>query len=304
MNSSNALQEFSNAAAAAVEKASKAIVAVNARRHALSAGIHWRPGIIVTANHTVRRDEEVSILLPDGHTVDGSVVGRDTSTDIALLKIGEPLAGLASPELGDLSRLKVGNIALAVGRIEAGPRASLGAIGVVGGTWKTWQGGQIDQLIRLGFNLHPTLSGGALVDCEGNCLGMNTSGLSRTLGVAIPPPTINRVADLLLQKGYIPRGYLGVGLVPIAIPASIQSKLGLAESRGLMVQHVEPGGPAESAGILIGDVLLRLDSTPLMDVGQLLSRLTAETVGAATEATIIRAGSLIKIKVEVQERPR
>ncbi|HLI30207.1 MAG TPA: S1C family serine protease [Terriglobia bacterium] len=298
----NLLQELSNSAAAAVERASAAVVAVNARRHALVSGVHWREGLIVTANHAVRREDDITILLPDGRTAPATLAGRDPSTDLALLKVEG--AGFSLPDVGDPSKLKVGNLVLAVGRVETGPRANLGVIGLRGGPWKTWVGGQVDQLIRLGFELHPTLSGGLLSDVEGRCLGINTHGLSRSYGVAIPPATVNRVIDILLQKGRIPQGYLGVGLVPVAIPPSMQSKLGLPEDRGLMVQYAESGGPAARAGMLLGDVLVRFNNAAVTSIHQLHSLLAPEVIGAHVKATVIRAGALTGLDIPVEERPR
>lgn len=300
MGNTNILQEFSNATAAAVEQASQAVVALNSRRHMLTAGVHWREGLIVTANHAVRREGEIQALLPDGRTAAATLVGRDPSTDLALLRA--PSAGLGLPVMGDPAALKVGNIVLAVGRVETGPRASMGVVGVAGGDWKTWQGGQIDQLIRLGFELHPTLSGGMLADAAGRCLGISTTGLSRSLGVAIPAATVNRVASLLLEKGRIPRGYLGVGLWPVEIPASLQSRLALPEQRGLIVQHVEAGGSAEKAGILMGDILVRLNSKPVTGVRELQSLLSAEVVGTSAKAAVIRAGALVELDILIAER--
>lgn len=298
----NTLQELSNGVAAAVERASSAVVAINARRHALVSGVHWREGLIVTANHAVRREDNIAALLPDGRTVPATLAGRDPSTDLALLKLQGASLGL--PDMGDPAKLKVGNLVLAVGRVETGPRASLGVIGVRGGPWKTWLGGQVDELIRLGFELHPTLSGGPLTGLDGRCLGINTRGLSRSAGVAIPPATVNRVIEILLQKGRIPQGYLGVALVPVALPSPVQSKLGLREDRGLMIQHVESGGPASKAGMLLGDVLVRFNDNPVTGIHQLHSLLVPETVGARARASVIRAGALIELEIPVEERPR
>jgi len=298
----NLLQELSNGMAAAVERASAAVVAINARRHALVSGVHWRDGLIVTANHAVRREDDIATLLPDGRTAPATLVGRDPSTDLALLRLEGARFGL--PDASDPAKLKVGSLVLAVGRVETGPRASLGVIGVRGGPWKTWLGGQVDQLIRLGFDLHPTLSGGLLSDLEGRCLGITTRGLSRSYGVVIPPATVNRVTDLLLQKGRIPQGYLGVSMVPVAIPPSLQSKLGLPEDRGLMVQHVESGGPAARVGMLLGDVLVRFNGNAVTGIHQLHSLLAPEVVGARVKAAIIRAGIFAEIEIPVEERPR
>lgn len=298
---SNLLQQLSNFTAAAVDRASAAIVAISGRRSTLTSGVHWREGLIVTANHAVRREGEITALLPDGRTASATLIGRDPSTDLALLKLSE--AGIGLPSMGDPAALKVGNLVLAVGRVETGPRASLGVVGVLGGPWETWQGGRIDQLIRLGFDLHPTLSGGLLVDLEGQCLGVNTRGLSRTLGVCIPAVTVNRVIELLLQKGRIPQGYLGVGVWPVAIPSELQAKFALSESRGLMIQHVEPDSPAAKAGLLMGDVLVRLDSNPITGIDRLHRLLSAEMMGGSVKASVIRAGTLTEFNVLIEERP-
>ncbi len=297
----NLLQELSDGIASAVERASAAIVAIDARRHALVSGVHWREGLIVTANHAIRRDDDITALLPDGQSVPAALAGRDPSTDLALLKVEG--AGLTLPGSGNPEKLKVGNLVLAVGRVETGPRATLGVIGVRGGPWRTWQGGQIDQLIRLGFELHPTLSGGLLTDLEGRSLGINTRGLSRSYGVSIPPTTVNRAVEALLQKGRIPRGYLGVALVPVAVPFLLQSKLGLQQERGLMVLQVEPESPAARAGMLLGDVLVRFNSNAVTGVHQLHSLLAPEVVGVRVKAAVIRAGVLAELEIPVEERP-
>lgn len=301
MSNGNSLQELSDGIASAVERASAAVVAIDARRRALVSGVHWREGLIVTANHAIRRDDDITVLLPDGQSVPATLAGRDPSTDLALLKVES--AGLALPVAGDPEKLKAGNLVLAVGRVETGPRVNLGVVGVRGGPWRTWQGGQIDQLIRLGFELHPTLSGGLLTDLEGHSLGINTRGLSRSYGVAIPPTTVNRTVEVLLQKGRIPRGYLGVALVPVAVPSSLQSKLGLQQDRGLMVHHVESESPAARAGMLLGDVLVRFNSNALTGIHQLHSLLTPEVVGARVKASVIRAGVLAELEIPVEERP-
>ncbi|MGH9449226.1 MAG: S1C family serine protease [Terriglobia bacterium] len=300
MESTNVLRDLSNAAAAAVERASLAVVALNSRRQMLASGVHWRDGLIVTAHHAVRHEGDIPALLPGGGSVSAVLVGRDPSTDLALLRV--PTKDIGVPAMGDPSTLRVGEIVLAVGRVETGPRASLGAIGVAGSAWRTWQGGQIDRMIRLGFEIHPTLSGGMLVDAEGRCLGINTTGLSRTLAVTIPLATVNRVVDVLLQKGRIPRGYLGVGLWAVDLPPALQSRLGLPETRGLIVQHVEAGGSAEKAGMLMGDILVRLNSTPVAGIRALQSLLSAEMVGTNARAVVIRAGALAELNIPVAER--
>ncbi|HWT80002.1 MAG TPA: S1C family serine protease, partial [Candidatus Methylomirabilis sp.] len=221
-NDPHVLETLSTNLGAAVEKAAASVLTVHGRRRFPSGGVQWRKGVVVTANHTVRRDEGITLTLPDGRAIPASVAGRDPTTDLAVLTIQEGEAAL--PEMEETASLKVGHLAVAVGRVDGVPRASLTAIGLLGGPWRTWYGGEIEQLIRLDRELHPTLSGGPLVDTRGRVLGINTSGLSRILGVTIPVVAVNRVVQILLEKGHVPRGYLGLGFFSIPLPHNLQDK--------------------------------------------------------------------------------
>src|SRR5215468_257545 len=192
----SSLLSLSNDLAGAVERAGRAVVAVNGRPRLPSTGVHWRPGVIVTADHTVRTDEDITITRPDGRTVPASLAGRDPGTDLAVLRVGDsdlPVADVAEP-----ASLRVGHMVLAIGN---GPRASWGVVSALGGRWRTWRGGEIDQLVRLDLTLYPGFSGGPLVDVEGRVVGISTSGLSRQLELAVPAATVARVAAELLERG-------------------------------------------------------------------------------------------------------
>jgi len=300
-------ESLSNELAAAVARVAGAVVTVHARRRFPSAGVVWRKGVVVTANHTVRREEETTVTLPGGGDVSAALAGRDPSTDLAVLKVKESDAAL--PEFADAAALKAGNLALALGRVDGVPRASLVAIGLVGGPSRTWYGGEIDRLIRLDRDLHPTLSGGPLVDARGRVLGINTSGLSRALGLTIPASTVNRVVDALLQKGYIARGYLGLGLHSIEIPQSLrvrqsESKLDSSGQSCLIVLSAEPEGPAAKAGVQVGDLLMALDGKAVEDPGDVQNSLGTERVGKTITASINRGGVAREISITVGERPR
>src|SRR5262245_60837943 len=155
---SSTWRTLSNESAGAVEKAGSSIVAIHARRRMPASGVHWRPGIIVTAEHALERDEEIIVRLPDGRTVVGMLAGRDPSTDIAILKI--ETVDPAVPEIADITTFKVGHWVLAAGRTsEGGLRASLALVGVVIPELRTWKGGLLDQTVRLDRNIHPNLSG-------------------------------------------------------------------------------------------------------------------------------------------------
>ncbi|MGH2443906.1 MAG: S1C family serine protease [Chloroflexota bacterium] len=298
----SALLDLSNSLAGAVENAGKSLVAVHARRHTPSTGIYWQAGVIVTADHTIEREENITVTLPNGSSIPAQLAGRDASTDLAVLKIDG--GGPAEAQTGDTGDLKVGHIVLAVARPgEHGLSASWGTVSAIGGSWRTWGGGQIDQLVRPDLILYPGFSGGALVDASGKVVGVNTSGLSRNMTLTIPANTVRRVVEQLLTRGRISRGYLGVAMQGVQLPESLTSTLGLPSSKGLIVVSVEDGGPAEKAGMLVGDVLLALNETPVTDTEAVQSVLGAEQIGKPVQARILRAGQPTELTLTVGERP-
>lgn len=297
---SSTLLAFSNDLATAVERVASAVVTVNARQRLASSGVHWRSGVVVTADHTVRRDEEITVTLPDNSTVPATLVGRDSSTDLAVLKLQE--VELPAAEIDDAGLLKVGHLVLAVGRSGEGVSASMGVISALGGAPRRWCSGQIDQLLRLDLTLYPGFSGGPLVDASGSVIGINTYG-PRRMVLAIPASTVNRVVDQLLELGRIARGYLGLGMQPVRLPDNLKSKLNLPTPGGVIVVNVEPNGPADRSGVLIGDVLVGLNGTPVSDTGDVQAGLGPESVGQTVSVSIIRGGALVEGAIVVGERP-
>lgn len=294
-----ALSQLSDTLAGVVERAAASVVVVNARPRATSSGIVWAPGVIVTADHTIQHDE-VQVRLPDGPETTATLAGRDRATDIAVLRVD---SNLAAPEFSDAAGVKAGNVALAVGRGQQGVTATMGIVSTVGGPWRTWRGGLIDRFIRLDVALYATSSGAAVVDALGGVWGMATSGLSRTSAIAIPRTTIDLVVDELLRRGRIARGYLGVGLQPVPIPAHLKEKLKLTGD-GVIVLSVEPDGPAEAAGLMIGDVLLRLEDQTLSDTDDVQMALGSRSVGDRITLELLRGGEVKTVSANIGERPR
>ena len=284
----NGLQGLSNDLAAAVERAGRAVFSVAGRARLGSTGVHWRPGLVVTADHTVHVDEEVTITGPDGRALAARVAGRDPTIDVAVLKVDAP--GVPVAEIADSSAVRVGHIVLALG---AGPRASWGVVSSLG------EG----RMLHLDLTLYPGFSGGALVDARGRIVGVNTSG-PRSMVLAIPISTVNRVVGQLLEKGRIARGYLGLGMQPVRLPDTITRTLNLPGNGGVIVVAVEPDSPAEKAGVLIGDVLIALDDKSIGDTADVLALLGPERVGSAVRASIVRGGRLAELTISVGERPR
>jgi S1-C subfamily serine protease len=296
----NALVALSNELAATVERAGKHVVSVHGHPRISSSGILWKPGVIVTSEHMLRRDDDVRVTLPDGSQVTATIAGRDAGTDLAVLKVESE-----SSNVDTEAALQAGNLVLAVGRSrDSGVSAALGVISNIADAWNTWRGGRVDRLIRLDLRLYPGSSGAAVVNAAGKLIGMATSALSRTSPVTIPVSTIERITKELLEKGHVARGYLGVGLQPVGLPEHLRTKHKLAEASGLIVLSVEQEAPAGKAGLVIGDILVALDGKPVDDTGDVQAVLGPEFLGKTLRASVVRGGELREVSIVVGERPR
>ena len=300
MESANPLLELSNQLAHAVEIGELAVVAVHGRPHVPSSGILWQKGVVVTTDHTLKRDEDITVTLPDGRNLPATLAGRDGGTDLAVLRLtygndSEDKRGSdhAAKTVSDAS-IKAGNLVLALGRRgRDGVTVSFGVLSALGGPWRTWRGGKVERFIRPDVNIYTGFSGGALVDVEGRVIGLNTSGLTRGTGVTLPASAVSRVAEELLSRGHVRRGFLGVGLHPVQLPDG---------GKGLIVLSLEPGGPALQAGVFVGDVVLTLNGEAVIDTDAVQAHLGGEQIGKTVAAEILRGGSRIKIDIVPAER--
>ncbi len=293
----NVLLDLSNGFADAVEDAGRGIVSVNEGGRAGVSGTVWRDGLIVTAEHTIRDEQELTIGLPTGGSSSATVIGSDPSTDIALLRLNgdSPVAA----EFADAAQLRVGHFVMAVGRRPGqGLAASHGIISTLGGAWRTWRGGRIDQSFRLDLLPFTGFSGGPLIDVQGKVIGINTSGPRRSV-LTIPAATVNRVVDQLLTKGKVARGFLGIALQPVKL-ANAPGSSGAA--RGLLVVMIEPGGPADKGGLMIGDIVLALGDRSLTDTADLQEALDPEQVGRTLKIRALRGGQAKDLTLTVAER--
>lgn len=297
----NPLMTLSEHLASTVEQSGRSIVAVHARARFNSSGVHWSPGVVVTADHTIQRDDDIRISAADGSTHAAELAGRDPSTDLAVLRVKDLNIPLAAKAAG--SALKPGNAILVVGRFKDSASAAFGVLSSVSGPSQTWRGGLLDQVLRLDVALQAGAAGGAVVDADGKLLGIATPALSRVAVFAIPVATIDRVTGKLLAHGRIPRGYLGVGLQPIAIPEHLKNKLNLSGSSGLIAVSVDTDAPAGQAGILIGDILLELGGRAMHRPENVQHVLDSESIGRKLPARILRAGNTMDVEFTVGERP-
>jgi S1-C subfamily serine protease len=298
---SNILGRLSNDLATAVETAGAATVTVNARRRLPATGIVWNAdGLVVTANHVVERDDDITIGLPDGRTVPATLVGRDSGSDLALLKIdaGELTAAPRAEE-----EVRPGHLVLAVGRPgPSGPMASFGVVSVIGGPWRTQRGATVEGFIRADVAMLPGFSGGPLVDAQGRIIGLNSSHLGRGGGMTIPAAAIDTIVESLQTHGKVRRGFLGIGAQSVNIPAALAKGAGIEQEQGLVIVGVEAGGPAERDGLYLGDVIVAVNGKPVSTVEGLQDSLSGDLVGTKAEITILRGGARQTVAVTVGER--
>jgi len=292
---------LSNALALATDRAAASAVAVHTEARGSSSGVVWRAGVIVTAEHALRRDEDIQVTLPDGRVVSATLAGRDASTDLAVLKCAEATSSVA--ETSDVSSIKPGSLALVVGRTRAsGPVAALGAISLVVAERRAWTGAAIAPYIRLDIGVQPTAVGGAVIDAHGRVIGIATPRFARFGAIALPAPTVTRVVDVLLQKGRIPRGYLGVGLQPVRLPDALRRELKRDDKSAAIVLEVEPEGPAHKAGIVIGDIFVALAGHAVTRLEDVHGQLGGESIGKTLPIQFVRGGALQEANIVVGER--
>ncbi|MDX2138970.1 MAG: trypsin-like peptidase domain-containing protein [Chloroflexota bacterium] len=296
---SEVLKSLSDDLAAAVATAGHSIVRIEGRRRSPASGIVWSAdGMIVTAHHVVERDDNLKVGLPDGSTVSATLVGRDPSTDIALLRV--QASGLTPATWINGADAKVGHLVMAVGRPGTQAQATLGIISAIDEGWRTPMGGMIDAYVQTDVVMYPGFSGGPLVGANGAFVGMNSSALMRGVSVTIPAATLTRVAGTLMAHGRVKRGYLGVSAQPVRLPAALAGSLN--QETGLLLASVEAGSPAEQAGLMLGDTLISLAGHPVHQMDDLMAVLSGDRVGTSVPARIVRGGQVHEIAVTIGER--
>jgi serine protease Do len=297
------LSGLSQELVALVERTAGGVAAIKAGPYRVVSGVSISRNLIAVADHTLKRSEQIPIQLATGTQATATVLGRDPRVDVAILKVQEE--GILTPlHPADPTHLKAGMLAAVVGlTIDVGPSVSLGVLGAVGESRRTWRGGVLDQFLRLDVNLYPSQLGAAVVNADGALIGLATPGLSRHSNVAVPFATLQRLGNTLLEHGRIRQGYLGVGVQPVAVPKNLQEKAGIEISSGLMLLTVETSSPAERAGLQLGDILVKVNGAATSDVDELQDVLKGDAVGKRVEALLIRAGETVRATLEIAERP-
>lgn len=291
----NSLQALSNEMADAVEQAGRSVVTVDARNHVPGSGIIWSAdGEIITADHIVQRDEHIHITLSDGSKQVATLLGRDPSSDLALLKVDAQ--NLTAAQWADSYR--VGQLVFAVGRPHE-LMATIGTINTFGGPVKGRRR-QLEAYLQSDVLMLPGFSGGALADASGRVAGLNSSALGRDASLALPVTAIRPVVESLKAHGMVKRGFIGVHAQPVRLANDIAEKYN--QRIGLMIIGAESDGPAAKAGVMQGDVLISIADAPLSDVGDLQAALGPATVGQRVKVVLVRGGQPKELSLTVGER--
>lgn len=290
MTEPNPLAQLSSLIVETAAAVAPSIVEIASHR-SLASGFVWREGLIVTADETLADEGQILVEFADGTQRAASVVGRDPSTDVALLRV----EGADAPSV-QLSQepLRPGTLVVVAAAAESAPLVSFGSAIAVGPEWRSIRGGKIDGRIELDMRLRDRAEGGLAITADGNVVGMTVRGpRGRTL--AIPSATIERAAAILLEHGEIPRGYLGLGLHQVVATGGGQ---------GAMVMSVDPDGPGARGGLLQGDIILRWDGETVPSVNALVRTLDHQAIGRSVSLGIRRAGADIEAAVTIVTRPR
>ena len=287
---------LSQSVADTIETIQDSIVTVHGGGRSTSSGVVWRPGVVVTVRHGLRRADALQAAF-HGEALPAKLAGADAGTDLAVLRFdgGKPVT--------TASAARVGEVVLAVGRSGLGDiSASAGIVARLGSAWRTWRGGQMDRLIRPDVRLYVGQSGSALVNEQRQVLGINSAALARNAVITIPASTIDRVVDAILERGHVPRPYLGAAMQAVPVPEASRPHFAEGVDEALLVLHVEPNAPAAAGGILVGDLLLSINGVSANSVHQVQHQLSGLKVGDPVAVAVIRGGVRIDLTVTLADR--
>jgi len=297
-NDTHVLRLLSNQMADAVEKVSLSLVMVNGRQRQPASGVVYATDLILTADHILEREEDLTIQTHDARTLAAQFVGRDTSTDLAVLRVTD--LGLSTATAAT-EPARVGQLVLAVGRSSGeGPMASAGIVSAIGGPLRTGRGATLERYIRTDATPYPGFSGGPLIDVQGGVLGIITTGLVNGIALAVPASIAWVIAETLAQQGYIKRGYLGISSQLVNLPPAQRG--GRTQEHGLLIVKVDDDSPAQKGGLMLGDILVGLDRNVVDDSEDLQTVLTNNRVGKTIPVEVIRGNTLHTLQVTVGQR--
>ena len=276
----NILTQLSDAVSGIITSTSPSIVRVDGARRSPATGFAWSADLVITAAHAIRARDGISVVRDDGSASPATLVGVDHATDVALLRVEK--ASLRPIAWSDRDP-RAGDFVVIAGRPGRSVRTGIGVASAVAGEWRTHDGTRIDRYIDVDAALPRGFSGGPLLDGEGTCLGMNTSGVTHG-GTTIPRATLTRVVGELIEHGSVRRPLIGIGVYPV--------------EEGLLVMSVKEGTNAARAGILVGDIVVSIDGTAVRSPRALHRLLLNVEVGREVEIALTRGGEKKTFRVE------
>jgi len=292
------LRLLSNQMADAVERIGPALALVYGRPRQPASGVVYGQDLVLTADHVLEREDDLTIQTHDKRTLPAQFVGRDLATDLAVLRVAD--LGLAAATASE-ETARVGQMVMAVGRTaNDGPMASSGVISIIGGPLRTGRGVTLERYIRTDATPYPGFSGGPLIDMQGAVIGILTTGLVNGIALAIPMDIAKNIADTLVKQGYIKRGYLGISSQLVRLPDA--QRAGQTQEHGLLIVKVDENSPAQKGGLMLGDILVALDGHAINDSEDLQILLTGDRVGKAIPVDVIRGNTLQTLQVTVGQR--
>ena len=288
------LDSYSKTVVNVVENASPAVVSVSLGSGGSGTGFIISPdGYAITNDHVVNGSIGVKCSLIDGREVEAEVVGSDPATDIALLRLANSSSGWPALRLGDSTKLRVGQMAIAIGNpIGFSHSVSAGVVSALGRSLPSRSGRPIDNIIQTDVALNPGNSGGPLMNSAGEAIGVNTAIIqgAQGIGFSVPMATANWVVSEILTRGSVLRPYVGVVAATVAAPslASLQRRLGLQSNTLVCVADVDPDGPSAAAGIRSGDWIVALDGRPISSMDEMYKELGCKKPDSSVQITVVR----------------
>jgi S1-C subfamily serine protease len=310
------LDAYSTAVTSAVERISPSVVHIEVHQNAGKtrsgeprerqgggSGFVFTPdGLVLTNSHVVHESARIAVTLADGRHMPATLIGEDPASDLAVIRVDEP--GLVAAELGDSQKLRVGQIAIAIGAPYGfQSTVTAGVVSALGRSLRSYSGRLIDDVIQTDAALNPGNSGGPLIDSSGRVIGVNTATILPAQGIcfAIGINTAKFVASRLLRDGRIRRSYVGISGQTVPVHRRVVRFYDLPKETGAMVQHVEENSPAKRGGLREGDVIVALEGQPVAGVDDLHRLLTEVRVGATCSVTVLRWTDKIDLRIVPEE---
>jgi S1-C subfamily serine protease len=305
------LDDYSRVVSGVVERVGPSVVRVDVRKQGRSAGsgsgvIISSDGLALTNSHVVQGSRIVNLLTLEGRDLQARVLGDDPDTDLALLRV-EADVSLPGAKLGDSSKLKRGQIAIAIGNpLGFDATVTAGVVSALGRSLQSRTGRMIEDVVQTDAPLNPGNSGGPLVSSAGDVIGINTAVIMGAQGIcfAVASNTASFVAGEIARHGRVRRAYIGVGAATTAIPRRIALRLGLEQTAGARLLTVDQAGPAAQAGLLSGDLIIALDGKPVTGIGDLLRALDADKIDRIVSVDFLRRSEQLRVWIGPVERPQ